>query len=334
MPELLSADTLFNFTHQYDWFKSKLIECVFTPRFVLEDLSFIKQDFKLAFPMVCFCDIPLSLIRQHTERYGGFGIGLNSNWGIKNGLSCICYIPSKDSGSSNSALYKSIRNLMDKLSSNVEIDSDVYNVLRYMKRYEGIQQKRGGRKETVRFYDEREWRYVPSYNKDQKDAYFYLNEDDFDDFDLLAGANQSLHNQLLIFKPTDIEIIIVPTEYDKKKVITEILNVGLPFKSADISVLISKIETLEQINRNVWFGFLVFSYIFAPRFQGKIRFNMINVLDKIDTIVEDGRLLFTNPQIRRKKVDLMKLKNIADQKRIVREGKVVKKEVYTRQLGN
>lgn len=36
-----------------------------------------------AIPMVCFCDLPLSLIAKHLKEYGCFGIGMTKRWGIK-----------------------------------------------------------------------------------------------------------------------------------------------------------------------------------------------------------------------------------------------------------
>jgi hypothetical protein len=46
-------------------------------------------------PMVCFCDLPLSLIRKHLDEYGGFGIGLRKSWGVKHGVEPVFYTHSK-----------------------------------------------------------------------------------------------------------------------------------------------------------------------------------------------------------------------------------------------
>jgi hypothetical protein len=48
-----------------------------------------------AIPMVCFCDLPLSLIKKHVEEYGGYGIGLNKTWGVKNGVAPVIYTHSR-----------------------------------------------------------------------------------------------------------------------------------------------------------------------------------------------------------------------------------------------
>lgn len=51
----------------------------------------------VAFPMVCFCDIPLSRIDEHIGFYGRFGIGMTRKWAEQNGLNPVLYA----SGSNN-----------------------------------------------------------------------------------------------------------------------------------------------------------------------------------------------------------------------------------------
>ncbi len=53
---------------------------------------------KLAVPMLCFCDIPLSVISNHSKTYssemeGVYAIGMKKEWGIKHGLNPVIYIP-------------------------------------------------------------------------------------------------------------------------------------------------------------------------------------------------------------------------------------------------
>lgn len=67
----------------------------FRPRFGLEDFSSLKpnvQNFSYAFPMSCFCDLPLSNTSKHLATYGNYGIGLTKKWGKKNGLNPILYL--------------------------------------------------------------------------------------------------------------------------------------------------------------------------------------------------------------------------------------------------
>ena len=42
--------------------------------------------------VVCFCDIPFSLVSDHINQYGEYCIGLTKEWGINNGISPIRYV--------------------------------------------------------------------------------------------------------------------------------------------------------------------------------------------------------------------------------------------------
>ena len=78
------SDNLFHFTKTLDILKSILKNRIY-PRFCLEDIEWcgLSPDKFLAFPMSCFCDIPLSRLSEHTDFYGNYGIGLTKDWGVK-----------------------------------------------------------------------------------------------------------------------------------------------------------------------------------------------------------------------------------------------------------
>ena len=42
--------------------------------------------------MVCFCDIPLSDIAEHTQKYGNYAIGLKKTWAMEQGVTPILYV--------------------------------------------------------------------------------------------------------------------------------------------------------------------------------------------------------------------------------------------------
>jgi hypothetical protein len=70
------SHTLFHFTKNVEFVKNILLDG-FWPRYCLEDLSWYVFDVGyVAFPMVCFCDIPLSRINEHVGFYGEYGIGV------------------------------------------------------------------------------------------------------------------------------------------------------------------------------------------------------------------------------------------------------------------
>lgn len=92
----LSANTLFHFTRNKENLIS-ILKSYFYPRYCLEEFYFIpKIKTKWALPMVCFCDIPLSQIKNHTLKYGEYAIGLTKEWAQIKGITPVLYIP-KDS---------------------------------------------------------------------------------------------------------------------------------------------------------------------------------------------------------------------------------------------
>ena len=74
----ISANTLFHFTRDMDTLLS-ILRSKFYPRLCLEQKIVPTLDLRLAIPMVCFCDIPLSQISEHTEMYGEYAIGIKKN---------------------------------------------------------------------------------------------------------------------------------------------------------------------------------------------------------------------------------------------------------------
>jgi hypothetical protein len=89
------SQSLFHFTNQAESLFD-ILKAGFWPKYCLEDIgwqNFEKFDY-IAFPMVCFCDIPLSRIAEHTGYYGSYGIGLKKEWAEKNALNPVLYISS------------------------------------------------------------------------------------------------------------------------------------------------------------------------------------------------------------------------------------------------
>jgi hypothetical protein len=84
--------TLFHFTKSLDVLL-RILEEGFWPRYWLEDITWLDGGVpRLAWPMVSFCDIPISRLREHTEFYGNYGIGLVREQWQATGLNPVLYV--------------------------------------------------------------------------------------------------------------------------------------------------------------------------------------------------------------------------------------------------
>ena len=89
---LLSSTTLFNFTDSIDFLLNNLKEgfyCCDT----FERLPLRNNGYRA--PMTCFCDIPLSLINEHFDWYGRYGIGIKRTCARKLGVKPVWYVTSE-----------------------------------------------------------------------------------------------------------------------------------------------------------------------------------------------------------------------------------------------
>jgi hypothetical protein len=154
------SQTLFHFTKNLDILKEILIHG-FWPQYCLEDQGWLMEkdeELYYGFPIVCFCDIPLTRINEHIEYYGKFGIGLSKKWVLSNGLNPVSYF------ANSSDFAKAIKTL---LSNHQTKDAyyersvdDMNTIFSYIKPLEGEVSDISGKKSTKEFYQECEWRYT------------------------------------------------------------------------------------------------------------------------------------------------------------------------------
>jgi len=242
------SNSLFHFTNNetflFDIFKSG-----FWPRYCLEDIEwqgFPKFEF-VAFPMVCFCDIPLSRITEHTELYGSYGIGLTKEWAERNSLNPVIYI-SPNSGLSESILAnmnfaaQSCENIEENETNN-QLDESRFLVA-HIKPTHGKMLKEGKPFERD-FYQESEWRYVPRNNQ----ILTHLTHEEFKDTDSIDISNyKSKKYCSLKITPNDVAYIFVPTDSDIPKIISFIRAELGDYSNNDLMVLYSRIVSIEKLN--------------------------------------------------------------------------------------
>lgn len=249
--ETISSNTLFHFTNSAENLLNILTN-EFSPRYCLEDLKILatnlnwEKALELAIPMSCFCDIPLSKIKSHISYYGNYGIGLTKEWGIKNG---ICPITYADKNSSSSRLMQlMLQNLWENKEEDKIKDARTafVNLIRFFKPYTGDFWRTGGIIENYRFYDEREWRFVP--DTGELDLPYCLSKEEFfDDFKRVQANNDIAERCVISFEPKDVRFIIVEKEEQIPSMIESIEKIKGKFDSKTKKTLITRIISKECV---------------------------------------------------------------------------------------
>ena len=253
----VSSKTLFHFTSEREYLINILTEN-FKPRYCFEILSGAMAKTKSpdwwnrAIPMTCFCDLPLSNTSRHLETYGDYGIGLTKEWGQKRGITPVLYIH-QDSPLvecvkiSVAALEQSLIRSMNGTDDDVlnRIADGLKSLIDFTKPYEGSFKRKEKIINNVRFYDEREWRYVP------KDAPVLSEADLKDEKQLEEIHNEIWRNRTLEFSPDDVRYIIVKKDSEVLAMFDEIRDIKSPkYTDAEIRTLQTRIISAEQIRND------------------------------------------------------------------------------------
>ena len=259
----ISSNTLFHFTAKIENVIGILKEG-FRPHFCLEDLNFVlpdepTEDLEHAIPMVCFCDIPLSQSMNHRKTYGNYGIGLSKKWGKVNKIGPVLY------AHQNSAITDTIMRMWldvfrdsEKSGRQQDVDDHVnrfydyiYGIYCFTKRDEGkrwINEDKEYSKEVVRFYNEREWRFVPM--RENRLEYGLPKKEFIDDTEQSYINHELGKLSGLHFELSDIKYIIVPNDDEIVRIITEIEKNMDGYSQDDIKLLSSKVISAEQIDED------------------------------------------------------------------------------------
>jgi hypothetical protein len=229
----ISTNELVHFT-EFKYLKSILTKKAFYPRFNLEILlmnpNLEKKASIFPIPMVCFCDIPLNLTETHRERYGNCAIALKEDWKTRKKINPVFYIkPESQVANTLSDITNSLEKLFPYIhSENTELATELsklrnnfMTIIHYGQNYENKDIKSYGfgigetLQEKRKFYDEKEWRYIPEHSENRKDLELCMH--DFKVPALLDQANKKLEKYELNFENTDIDFLIVNSINEKKE---------------------------------------------------------------------------------------------------------------------
>lgn len=244
----LSANTLIHFTKEKDSLK-KILEENFKVFNCKEAVVLGGKRNTIRVPMVSFCDIPLSEVKDHISKYGNYGIGMTKEWGVRKALNPVLYV------AQNSTLSASYRQAFMHYALDTDLDIDdwsdeqkaIGDVLRYMKNYEGSLERNGVTLDSYRFSDEREWRFVPPYSAPcdmfVNEVYYQDNPD---------AVDNRLIDMRLEFEPNDIKYIIINDDTEIGEFVDHLRRVkGKNYSLHDIERLTTRIFTTDQIKSDI-----------------------------------------------------------------------------------
>ncbi|MBS9525859.1 hypothetical protein KI659_17695 [Litoribacter alkaliphilus] len=223
----ISSNTLFNFTDNIDHLVDNLKNGFYCHN-TYEKLPLRNNGYRV--PMACFCDIPLSLISEHFDWYGRYGIGIKRSYARKRGVKPVWYVTSENNF---------VKNLVNKKIDLTEYEKKY--LLPYLKQYYGNQQYKDGKEKKKKFYDEREWRFIPDNS---------LIEVCFGSQANVETSYSKQNGERMKLDLNAIEYIIIEKETDFNRMIMELGEIASTHRKNKFENLIAKIMTAGQIERD------------------------------------------------------------------------------------
>ncbi|MBN8707238.1 MAG: hypothetical protein J0L62_15305 [Bacteroidetes bacterium] len=232
----LSSNSLFHFTNSFDNLTS-IIENGLFPRYVIEDYAALDSAIpRLAIPMICFCDIPLTHSLDHIGEYGKYGIGLSKEWALTKDLNPVTYLTTN----------AELRGIYDRLFIESNESNGFTNItneiIKYIKPYRGQSTKNN--KQKI-FYDEKEWRFIYR-NSDLKNFKPILIEPEFGQ---IKDHNTNIESYALTPNSSDVKYLIV-NRRDEVYKLCDFIFESTPFKKQEKYKLMSCIISIEDIKED------------------------------------------------------------------------------------
>jgi len=246
----LYPEILFHFTKtQQDLFN--ILKDTFVVSYAREKIVGPKKSKEFGAPMVSFCDLRLSELKTHINSYGSYGIGLSKEWANRSNLNPVFYMSQScsvtdDLLSNIEQLFQHWENISDPATqSNVaDIYSNLQNIWRYVKNYEGDLSRGGTFTPNHRFAEEREWRYVPLL---KSNIFPFVPISRIATPDQKASLNAQISDMRLHFEPDDIKYLVVKQDDERLPLIEHLYQAKSRFDGSTIQRLSSRILTSKQI---------------------------------------------------------------------------------------
>lgn len=222
----ISTATINHFT-RFENIVNILKSKYFEPHYCLENINHInwkkflgvENIVRLAYPMVCFTDLPHDKWYLHKKKYGNCVITLTEEWKLRNHLIPVIYL-TQNNTLADSLLPICLRMAKMYCEEHPEkkgFENFINMLLVFFKLYQ---------EDDKRYYDEREWRYVPWKGMDKLDL--CLPEDTYNIDNIRKKAQSKIllnKDNLLYFNFTDIVNIEVSTDNEKEQVTKLLMNI-------------------------------------------------------------------------------------------------------------
>jgi hypothetical protein len=251
----ISSDVLVHFTHNKQALKG-ILEDNFRVSYCKETPEISTNRTCVYVPMVSFCDIPLSQVKYHIEIYGCYGLGLTRDWGLKNGLNPLTYVES--SSNFSQSLANAVNYFLPKArQENLKLAQDdeyfkavlgLGELIGNIKSYSGDYERGGKTHKDYRFYDEREWRFVP---RSSEENLLMISEETWHTPIGQEKARRLTESYRLKFDPDDIKYVIIKDDSEIHEFIDHFRSVKSgKYGEKDIDRLTTRILTYEQIKKD------------------------------------------------------------------------------------
>ncbi|MFA0182561.1 abortive infection system antitoxin AbiGi family protein [Vibrio cyclitrophicus] len=243
------SHTLFHFTKDVQFLKD-ILKNGFWPRFCLEDVRwYTGKENQCAYPITCFCDIPLSRVDEHVDFYGNYGIGVTKEWAKLNKLSPVIYI--NEGSAQQLALTKLFGENLKGQQFYTGADDDINAILTHIKPIEGKMFINGQFVEKE-FHQENEWRFAINGKYKELTVKPFLIEANFKNTELLEAENaKSKRDYSLKVSPSDIRYLFVKSDSDIPSFMNFIQSELDNYSNSEIKVLMSRVISLETISRDM-----------------------------------------------------------------------------------
>lgn len=218
----------------------------------------------IAIPMICFCDIPLTRAKSHSDAYGKFIVGIDKDIALTvfgDNLNPVMYRTSQTIGLALHDL-SVIKATIDNVDGCYNYKRSLNQLIGNTKPYSGIIKGK-----DYCHYNEREWRILMPYDYCD-DAQWYWNISQEDWKNKKKEINSRLHSSEYAYRgfTTDIDDeetfmkfithIVVDTEANIPEIVEFILKeeqplFGYPKLSKRVrNLLVSKITSFERIEKD------------------------------------------------------------------------------------